>query len=510
MPGTLLLLVLVAPTLAEPWADPRVAWGAQLLRSEGMDAFLGDGLWDPWALAAKTRPMVEEWRTPADPRYFAAARVLEGVLGPELLAQTQASDEVEWAVRPVARASAGNGQVFNLGGDTEEGSLNGRGRGEIQAFWKRAVLLASVEGTLDMEGVFPVPGVALPAAWAGWRGDHLLAGFGRWDRWLGPGRQGSLLLSNNATPLPMGTVAGEGHLPGRAAAAGRFRFETSVGWFDRPREDVDHPGLLLMDARWMPVPQVEIGATRMAIFWGEGRPWPGILPLLVPVEPHVYDDPDELLPDQNEEASLDLRVTLPLARWVGGPVRYVEGWWQYAGEDVIARELGGLKYPSLAGVANLYGAEASVGAVVATVEFSRILDDYYRWYIEHRIYHDGFTQDGRVLGHEAGTDAESLYGRLAWYPWPWGAEIWAEKVHRVGVVEALEENLFALATDEHRTRVGARGLRLDATGATWSLGYTLERVRGVDFVPDTDETTHLVSFSYSGAPWSTRSLEDTR
>ena len=55
---------------------------------------------------------------------------------------------------------------------------------------------------------------------------------------------------------------------------------------------------------------LELGATRAALFWGEGRPWPGVLPLLLPIDPHVEDDPDQLLPDQDEIAALDATLRL--------------------------------------------------------------------------------------------------------------------------------------------------------------------------------------------------------
>jgi hypothetical protein len=57
----------------------------------------------------------------------------------------------------------------------------------------------------------------------------------------------------------------------------------------------------------------EMGATRMGIFGGEGRPSPDLAQLLIPTDPHVVDDPDQELPDQDEIAALDGRLTLPLA-----------------------------------------------------------------------------------------------------------------------------------------------------------------------------------------------------
>lgn len=490
---------------AAPTDDPWVTCLGHIARTEGIDVFLGDGEWSPPALAMKVAPLVVAWPEVHDPRYGKADRWFRSQLVPELEAYLPGvrSERLDWALRPGASLSVGGLEPVNLAGDTEPGLVSARVNGDIRAYWRRVEGAVRPDVRLDAADAIPDVDILAEEVWLGYRGDHLLVGAGRRDRWLGPGRRGSLLLSDNALVPPMATVAGQGHLPGRLGRVGNLRLETSVGVFDRDRTDVNHPGLLLMDLRWMPVPQVEIGGTRMSMFWGEGRPWPGLWELLVPLEPHVYDDPDKVRPDQNEEASLDFRVTLPLTRWFGGPVRYVEAWWQYAGEDVIGRDFGGIPYPSLAGVANLYGGEVAVGPVVATVEGARIFDDYYRWYIDHRIYQDGFTQDGRVLGHEAGTDSESLFFQVGWYPWPWAGEVWHEQVRRIGVIESMGQNVMALSTDERRWRLGARGLRMGKVGGQWSLEYAFEWVEGAGFVPGATDRSHRLAVTWRQASLST-------
>jgi hypothetical protein len=277
-------------------------------------------------------------------------------------------------------------------------------------------------------------------------------------------------------------------LPGRAARVGRLRAEVGAGVLDRPRDDVEDPGLLLMDFRWLPVPEVEIGATRMSIFGGVGRPTPDIGQLLLPTEPHVEDDPDALLPDQDEIASLDFRVTAPLRRWFGIPVDYVEGWWQYGGEDVIARKIGPIPYPSLAGVGNLYGGEVRVRPVTVSFEYSRLLDDYFRWYVGHRVYHEGFTQDDRVMGNWGGPDSETWWGAVATEGTLKDGllvrgRLWADRARRVGVVGVLNDHVFTLATEEVTTRVGADGAFYLANGLGLTIGGSYESVTGDDFVP---------------------------
>ena len=116
--------------------------------------------------------------------------------------------------------------------------------------------------------------------WAGVNTGNVVAGFGLRDRWLGPGRHGGLMLTSNASPAPAGSFAWEG----RAGVVGTLRAEGGVGWLDGERRDVANPGWLYMDFRWVPVPQAEIGLSRVGIFGGEGRPTPPIGQLLVPTE----------------------------------------------------------------------------------------------------------------------------------------------------------------------------------------------------------------------------------
>ncbi len=484
------------------------------VRSSAADVFQGDGEWGSMALAWKLQPLLLEEAALPHPASLAWRDAAAQRAQPELQAIAK-TKQVRWVLRPWTGLALGTASPFNQGGDEEEGLLSLRAGAEVSFYG------VGIEATAEPQLGFDVgAGVAQPSmmprsAWLAWRGEHLLAGFGMRDRWLGPGRHGSLMLSDNARPPPMGTLAGFGHLPGKAAVLGNWRFETSVGWLQRPRDDVDHPGLLLMDLRWLPLPVLELGATRMSIFGGEGRPMPSLWQMIYPSDPHVYDDPEREEPDQNEIASLDFRVCLPISQWAGGPVDWLEAWWEYGGEDMIVRNLGGLKYPALAGVANIYGIEAAAGPLVLTVEKTRILDDYFRWYTGHRVYHDGFTQDGRVMGHHIGGDADSLWLRAGWFPMPWGVEAWFENLLRVGVIEAEGKNLQALSTDERTWRLGGRFWRMldvgehaageqQSGGGHLGVSYRFERTTGADFVPGAERFDHRLALVLRFGPLAAR------
>ncbi len=488
------------PALAAPADDPLVDLIQGVSRAEALDVFLGDGEWSPPALAWKTLALTDAGTPVRSPAWHGIDERLARALAPERAGRAGGARAIQWAMRPTARAGVGGWTPPNQGGNVEDGLASVRGGFDARLLHRGLELAVRPEFGLDA-GPWS-GGIRMDEAWAGWRGPHLVAGFGRRDRWIGPGRRGALLLSDNAASPPMGTIAGQGRLPGRLRQVGQLRLETSLGWFDRPREDVDHPLLLLVDARWLPVPGLEIGVTRLSMFGGEGRPLPSAGQILLPTHPHVHGDPEKEEPDQNEQASIDVRGCLPLARLAGGPVDWIEGWWQYGAEDLIVRDFAGVSYPSLAGVAHLYGFEAGFGPFAVTVEGARILDDTFRWYTGHRVYHDGFTQDGRVLGHEAGGDATDLWARVAWHPKPhrWHAEAWGERILSVGVVESQGGHLFALAADELRWRAGVRVAFLGPGGGRVGVGYTRERIEGAGFVPGADEVEHHVAVAWTAGP----------
>ena len=129
------------------------------------------------------------------------------------------------------------------------------------------------------------------------------AGFSLRDRWVGPGRLGSLMFTDNAAPLPAVEVGGTWTFPGRAQVLGRFGTEVAVGWIpEASRRGVERPGWLLLDLRWQPLPWIEVGLTRNAMFGGKGRPV-DVGQLILPTRPHVEGDPDRLLPDTDAPPS---------------------------------------------------------------------------------------------------------------------------------------------------------------------------------------------------------------
>lgn len=477
--------------LTAAWADPDPdeRLYARLARAQELDVVLGGSDRSPTAQAAALGAL----RVVQDPYWYGQWTRLSARLEPQLLALD--GQQPGWlpvvSARSWARVAVGDGRTQGMLGDAEPGLFSPRVGVYTQALspWFEAKL--GLDARVDLGGGVGEITFPIQEAWVGLRHGPVRAGFGLERRALGPGRHGALILWDDAQPWPAGSVAVEGRVP----RLGRLRADVGVGWLQAPRGDVDHPGHLWMDLRWAPVPWLELGASRASLFWGEGRPAPSLGQLILPLDPHVPSDPDQLLPDQDEIAALDARLRVPLP----GAMDYVEVYWQYGGDDMIVRRFGPVPTPSLAGVANLGGVEWSAGPFSANLEYARLMDDTFRWYTGHRVYHDGFTQEGRPLAHPNGGDAQTWWGRAAVEPGAWGAALWAEQVRRVEVYDVLEQVAIISIQDERRVRGGLEGWWWVGR-ARLGGGCSLERVTGEDFVPGATDWKPRVWVEISAAP----------
>lgn len=396
------------------------------------------------------------------------------------------ADGFQWYVREWGRIAVGDLQPVNLLGD-EEGLGAFRGGLEFEAYTDHLEFRFSPELRLDAVceedpvcGSAPLSEALLAVNWKGLRLD-----VGMENREAGPGVRGNLILGRSIRPWPAGTL----HYT-RDSKWGLWAAETGVGWLPGQREDVLNPGLMHMDFRYSPIAALEFGFTRGTMFGGQGRPLPTLFDLLIPIQPHVSGDPDKLLADSNEIVGVDARVDIPLKRWLDGPVNRVSLWIQYAGEDLIVSELGPLPMPSLGGPANLYGGSVSFGDSELRIERAQLMDDTFRWYTRHRVYHEGFVRDGHPIGYPHGGDADSLWVEWSNYGALWGYSVHVEKLRRVGVVTAIPEGVFTLATEEHSLRAGFRTWVLPSRGGHIGLGYSVQRMTGQDFVADTLSWRH--------------------
>jgi len=319
--------------------------------------------------------------------------------------------------RMLARAQreAGRGQAA-FGGSlaVAEEPVNIRGfantpreRGELQAgvswfsdHFSLDLNVSAVDDPSDNEDVRP-------------DGSQLGVDLGNWsiaastmDRWWGPGWDGSLILSNNARPVPSLTIGrNRTHAPKSKWLSWIGPWDMNLIWGQLESERA------IPDARFFgmrinvrPFKGFELGVSRTAQWCGEGRPcdfdtfWDLFLG-----KDNVGDDGTNFENEPgNQMAGFDVRWT---NMWFGTPVSL---YGQMIGED----EAGGFPSRYLA----QFGIE---GSGITRGQTS------YRWYAEiadtscdavkstkrfncayrQAIYQSGYTYEGRIIGHGLDNDA---------------------------------------------------------------------------------------------------------
>jgi Capsule assembly protein Wzi len=237
------------------------------------------------------------------------------------------------------------------------------------------------------------------------------------DRWWGPGRDGSLILSTNARPMPALSLDRYRSLPVDFPVLrwlGPWRFSGFLGLGENERPDVDRPVFMGMRLSFKPAPIFEFGMSRTAQFCGKGRPC-GLKTfgrvLIGQDNAGIRGLNDPANEPGNQMAGFDLRIVspfkaLPLALYA-----------QEIGEDnsstgIPERYLG------------LFGAESwfmlDSGSVLrAHIEYANNSCKWYNPSLEpncayrQSIFFAGYRYRGRNIGHTADGDSETTSISLA-------------------------------------------------------------------------------------------------
>lgn len=286
-----------------------------------------------------------------------------------------------------------------------------RERAELEAGleWTGDILAARLQATAvsgpDDGRSVRYDGSYLAALWNNWA-----LSVGAFDRWWGPGWDGSLILSTNARPIPSLTV--QRHLSDPfdndwLRWLGPWQLLFSVGQLEHDR---DVPDALFMGMRFAfrPVSALEIGLSRTAQWGGQGRP----------EDLSTFGD---LLLGRDNTGSAGITAANEPGNQLGGlDVRWQSPLFdapyalyaQVVGED----EAGGLpsKDFAMAGI-ETWGAWGERGASWRVrVEYADTAvngflgDPAFNTTYRHHIYSDGYTYRGRIIGHSFGGDGRSL------------------------------------------------------------------------------------------------------
>ncbi len=283
---------------------------------------------------------------------------------------------------------------------------------------------------------------------------------GKDSLWWGPGRRGSILMSNNARPLTMVKVTNPQpvQLPWILRSLGPFRAQ----WFLTELDDdrvISDARLSGVRVNFKPLAVWEVGFSRLVMFGGRGVPHVG---------PIDYAEMFFALSEQaenNQLAGFDTSLLLPLADIPYGsylPLRSVKLYVDAAGED----EAGGI--PSNWGA--LGGIELNDLFQTGRTDFRMEYADNHvagkpDVFYNHSLYQSGYTYEGRVMGHYMGTDSRDVFLQVSHY-----------LTDDVIVDVSYDRLTHDLSNDDHPS---LEILRCDVTTFAWpgwevSAGYRYE------------------------------------
>lgn len=384
----------VTPAVADPWASP----GNESLRSDIQrlaDAGILRGPVTSWPLS---------WPDIARDVIAASADDLDVATAAALL-------RVQRSAR-VAAARGFDGAGVRVSGAHEPSTLrrfadSPREEGEVAL---RAGWLGD-HAAINFQGAFvthPDDGKRFrpDGSYIGVNVGNFMISAGYFERWWGPGWDGSLILSTNARPIPSLTLERNYSDPFQSRLLswiGPWRASIAVG--EAESHDVALPKVRFLAARvtFKPRPWVEFGLSRTAQWCGGDRPCDlgTFTDMLLGRDNEVENGSATLDQPGNQMAGYDMRLRSP---WRKLPVAFYT---QLIGED----EAGGLpsKFLGLVGL-ETWGSSGWGGWTVrteyadSTCNFSRENPQYDCAY-RNSIYPQGYAYRGRIIGHSMDNDS---------------------------------------------------------------------------------------------------------
>jgi hypothetical protein len=231
---------------------------------------------------------------------------------------------------------------------------------------------------------------------------NLMLSVGYMEKWWGPGWAGSLILSNNARPIPSITIERNYSDPFETKWLrwlGPWRASFQAGRLEGSRNDYRRAHFMALRLSARPARGLEIGVSRAAQLCGDGRTctlgtyWDMI----------IGNDNDQALADQpgNQLAGYDFR-------WAPSRLVPIAVYGQMIGED----EAGSLpaKFLGLGG-AETWGRAGrwswrAYGEYAHTACAFSATSPIYGCAYESSVYTDGYRYRGRAIGHAYDRDGE--------------------------------------------------------------------------------------------------------
>jgi hypothetical protein len=248
-------------------------------------------------------------------------------------------------------------------------------------------------------------------------GSHATVQLGNWllsantlDRWWGPSHESSLILSNNARPMPTVTVERATALPFESRWLrwlGPWRLSFGISEMESDRRDIDSPLFMAWRVVVMPFKDIELGFSRTAQFCGRQLQCSlTTFKNLLIGNDNVGIDATPANEPGNQMAGFDMRWSSPIG---SGPYAIYS---QMIGEDEA--DFMPVKYLMQLG-AEVWKPLARGGLVQVFAEYTSTTcsantsrGPYYNCsYNQGRFNSEGYRYRGRVIGYTSDTDAEN-------------------------------------------------------------------------------------------------------
>ena len=239
---------------------------------------------------------------------------------------------------------------------------------------------------------------------------NVMIAAGYMDRWWGPGREGSLLLSSNARPIPSLSLRRNYSEAPRSRWLrwiGPWTASLVTGLLEGSR---DVPDAVFMGLRFnfRPTPDLELGVSRTAMWCGDGRACDFCTFLDLAIGKDNRGDDGVSIEDEagNQLAGLDWRWISPVG----------DGPWSFYGQVVGEDEAGGFpsRYIAQLGLGTWGDIEALASSYRAHVEVTDTAAEFYKsetrfdYAYEHGIYTTGYRYRGRSIGHAMDNDGRMV------------------------------------------------------------------------------------------------------
>jgi hypothetical protein len=235
--------------------------------------------------------------------------------------------------------------------------------------------------------------------------------------WWGPGRHGSMILTDNAQPLKLVKLSNPKPvvLPWIFKYLGLFKFQWFWTELERNRA-VPNAEFMGFRLNIKPAPFLELGASRTYQLGGRGSGVKGITDL-------NFSDWMKIIFEGNASGDLDVNQISGLDgilylnnldQWVR-VIKSVEIWGEYYGEDEAGSWIADIGWVAGIKLGDLF----LKGTTDIFFEYADNIDpdEGPLWY-NNSIYQSGYRYKGEVMGHNMDTEARDYFVRLEHYVFP--------------------------------------------------------------------------------------------